>query len=385
MTITTELTTTYEALRKYSVDLCSSLEHEDYNLQADYFASPPKWHLAHTTWFFEEFILTKFKEGYSRFHSDFSFLFNSYYNGVGERVARDKRGLLSRPSLEKVLEYRKYVDQNLIELIDQKEGDIAELVTLGLNHEQQHQELLLSDTKYSLSFNPLHPAFKEGYSPEETSTNESGFIAIKEGVYEIGHIGNGFHYDNEGPRHNVYLQDYAISRNLVTNGEYIEFVENGGYAQHTYWLDEAWAWVNENKLDAPLYWKNIDGQWFQFTLGGLRPINPNHELCHISYFEAAAFAEYKGMRLPTEFEWEVACNEFEWGRRWEWTGSSYLPYPGFKAAEGAVGEYNGKFMINQMVLKGASIATSPKHERKTYRNFFPTDARWQFTGIRLAK
>jgi ergothioneine biosynthesis protein EgtB len=264
-------------------------------------------------------------------------------------------------------------------------ADVEEVVTLGLHHEQQHQELLITDLKYIFGHNPIFPVYKEGFSLTEVLNNASGFASILAGVYEIGFTGEGFCYDNELGRHKVYLDDFEISKALVTNGEYLDFINDGGYQRFDLWLDEGWQWVNSRRVEAPLYWHKIDGQWRTYTLGGLQKINPDSVLCHINFYEAAAFAEWKGMRLPTEFEWEIAATQLNWGQRWEWTHSAYLPYPKFSKAPGAIGEYNGKFMINQMVLRGGSTATSPDHSRATYRNFFHPHLQWQCTGIRLIR
>ncbi len=376
----------YSQIRTRSEELCSPLTPEDYVPQPDFFASPPKWHLAHTTWFFEEMVLKKYVSDYRIFDKDFSFLFNSYYNTVGERTVRNQRGVITRPGVEEVYKYRHYVDEHMKKFLESdfpKEAE--EIVTLGLNHEQQHQELLLTDLKYSLSLNPIHPVYKDGFDLTDTKKKEEGFATVEEGVYEIGFQGDGFCFDNELGRHKVYLNRFEISKELVTNAEYLEFIEDGGYQDFRFWLDEGWAWVNANEKKAPLYWTKKDGQWHVYTLSGLKPLDPEAELCHISYYEAAAFASWKGMRLPTEFEWEAASGLFDWGTRWEWTNSAYSPYPNFQIAEGAVGEYNGKFMVNQMVLRGASTATSPGHSRPTYRNFFHPQFEWQFTGIRLVR
>jgi len=373
--------------RKHTQSICKPLTIEDHVVQVAIFASPAKWHLAHTTWFFETFILKVHSPTYKEFHKDFNFLFNSYYNNAGDRVFRADRGNMTRPGVEEVYNYRKYVDEAMLQLISEnKDEALKELITLGIHHEQQHQELLLTDIKYMLGHNPLFPVYDADTSLLENEENrESGFHSVKEGVYEIGFQETGFSYDNELGVHKVYLHDFEINKALVTNEEFIQFMEDGGYSNFNFWLDEGWSWVEANKINAPLYWHKIKGEWHHFTLAGLQKVAPKSIVKHISFYEAAAFAEWKGMRLPTEFEWEVAAEKLNWGKRWEWTNSAYLPYPNFSKVEGAIGEYNGKFMINQMVLRGASIATSPNHSRKTYRNFFSTDARWQFTGIRLAK
>ncbi|MEJ7847231.1 MAG: ergothioneine biosynthesis protein EgtB [Pyrinomonadaceae bacterium] len=377
----------YEAVRAHTERLCEPLEIEDYIPQPSIDVSPPKWNIAHTTWFFEEMILKKFVPDYKVFDENFGFLFNSYYNSIGTRTVRDHRGDLSRPTVKHVFEYRKYVDEVMLELLSHEvSGELFELVILGINHEQQHQELFLTDLKYTLSVNPLFPVYDKNFNEIECAESKaSAFVEIEEGIYVIGHSGEGFHFDNELGRHKVYLRDFAISRNLVTNAEFLIFIAEGGYKDFRYWHSEGWDWVNKNEVYSPLYWHEKDGEWFNFTLAGLQTLNMDAPVSHLSFYEAAAFAEYKGMRLPTEFEWEAASGEFDWGLRWEWTGSAYLPYPGFSKPPGAVGEYNGKFMINQMVLRGASIATPPGHSRKTYRNFFHPHLRWQFNGIRLAK
>lgn len=382
----------YVAVRQYTEHLCEPLEIEDFIPQPTVDVSPAKWNIAHTTWFFEEMILKKFVANYLTFDPDFGFLFNSYYNSVGERTARDNRGDLSRPTVKRVFEYRKYVDEQMTALLlrDANEvPELAELVTLGLNHEQQHQELFLTDLKFTFAQNPLFPVYREDFAPEELSqdlsSSEVNFVTIPEGIYEIGHQGDSFCFDNEQGRHKVYLHEFGISDHLVTNAAFLEFLNDGGYKNHTLWHAEGWDWVLRENIVSPLYWHKRDGEWHHFTLGGLRTLPLNAPVCHVSFYEAAAFAEWRGMRLPTESEWEVANEKFVWGSRWEWTNSAYLPYPGFTKPDGAVGEYNGKFMINQMVLRGASVATPPDHSRPTYRNFFHPHLRWQFTGIRLAK
>lgn len=372
-------------IRKQTEALCAPLQTEDYVPQPVAFVSPPKWHLGHSTWFFEEFILKHHLPGYKVFDDDFSFLFNSYYNTVGKRVFRANRGNITRPTVAQVYEYRAYVNRHIAMLDPENDENLAALFELGLNHEQQHQELLITDIKYILGGNPLFPVYDTSLNWESQKNGDSGFLKINEGVYEVGFKGNGFSFDNEHGVHKVYLNEFEISKSLVTNAGFMEFIEAGGYENFVYWLDEGWNWVTANKINAPLYWYKIEGKWYFFTLSGLQPLDPDALLTHISFYEAAAFAEWKKMRLPTEFEWEVASAKLQWGKRWEWTHSAYLPYPGFRKPEGAVGEYNGKFMINQMVLRGASCATPPGHSRPTYRNFFHADERWQYTGLRLVK
>lgn len=382
-----DLRSQFNAVRSYTSQICEPLEIEDYIPQPIADVSPPKWNIAHTTWFFEEMILKKFVPGYKVFDEQFGFLFNSYYISIGDRTRRDQRGDLSRPTVKRVLEYRKHVDAQMDDFLAGGLADDArELLILGLNHEQQHQELFLTDLKYIFSVNPLFPVYREGYFPEESVDDDPGnFIKFKGGTYQIGHSGDGFCFDNELTRHQVFLDDFEISSTLVTNAEFLDFIDDGGYSNTDLWHSEGWDWVKNNAIASPLYWHNIDGKWHHFTLGGLRELPSSAPVCHVSYYEAAAFAEWKGSRLPTEFEWETASDLIDWGKRWEWTGSSYLAYPGFKKPHGAVGEYNGKFMINQMVLRGSSAVTPVGHSRSTYRNFFHPHLRWQFTGIRLAK
>lgn len=376
----------YKTVRNRTEELCRPLKTEDYIPQPVVFASPAKWHIAHTTWFFEEMILKNHMSDYKEFHPDFCFLFNSYYNTVGERTFRADRGNITRPGVEEVYQYRAYVNEHMQQLLSGEVNDtVRELVLLGLNHEQQHQELLVTDLKYTLGHNPTFPVYKEDFNLLATHNTEEGFVSISEGVYDIGFEGDGFSYDNEHNKHKVYLHDFEISKALVTNGEYMEFMNDGGYDKFILWLDEGWAWRNEENITAPLYWHKINGAWHYYTLAGLQEVDPDAILGHISYYEATAFAAWKGMRLPTEFEWEVASKQLVWGKRWEWTNSAYLPYPGFSITEGAVGEYNGKFMVNQMVLRGASPATAEGHSRHTYRNFFHPHFQWQYSGIRLAK
>ncbi len=376
----------FNTVRAKTETICKPLKIEDYVVQSSVFASPPKWHLAHTTWFFETFILEKFIEDYSGYDKDFSFLFNSYYNNAGDRVFRADRGNITRPDVNEVYLYRSYVDEHIRALLMQNSSqELKGLIVLGMNHEQQHQELLITDIKHTLGNNPMFPSYDKGYNLLDVENESSGFVSIKEGVYEIGFKDEGFCYDNELGRHKVYLNDFKISNALVTNEEFIAFIEDGGYSNFNLWLDEGWSWVQENNIQAPMYWHNINNQWHYYTLSGLQKVNLNAIIGHVSFYEAAAFAEWKNMRLPTEFEWEIASEKLNWGKRWEWTHSAYLPYPNFKKAEGAIGEYNGKFMINKMVLRGASVATSKNHSRNTYRNFFGPEERWQFTGIRLVK
>ena len=371
--------------RKETETICSPLQTEDYVVQPMENVSPPKWHLAHTTWFFEQFVLVKYDNNYKVFHPDFAYLFNSYYNNMGKRTQRQDRGFVTRPSVSKVYEYREYVT-NAIENIlkDHPGNEVLDLVEIGIHHEQQHQELLAYDIKYILGTQPTFPSIGNVFG-WEAERQKQEWISFQEGLYEIGHTGGGFCFDNELPSHKVYLQDFQISNRLVTNGEFLEFMEDGGYTNFNLWHDEGWHFIQNNGIAHPLYWHYHDGVWQQYHFNGLEKLNPDLPVSHISMYEAYAFANWKGMRLPTEFEWEVAADKLAWGQLWEWTHSAYLPYPGFKQAEGALGEYNGKFMLNQMVLRGASVATAQGHERNTYRNFFHASSRWIFSGIRLVK
>lgn len=380
------LLTQYISVRQHSVDICKSLKTEDYVVQPIVDVSPPKWHLGHTTWFFETFILQPKCPNYKVFDPNYNFVFNSYYETVGARVIRTDRGNLSRPSVDDIYAYRKYVDAAMLDFLTKTsiEKELEELFVLGLNHEQQHQELLLTDIKYILGHNPLFPSIDIQLAEHEINDNKT-FLSIPEGIYEIGFEGDGFCFDNELNRHKVYLQSYEIQQNLITNAAYLEFIKDGGYEKFQYWHADGWEWVNKNKAKAPLYWHLIDGKWFTYSLEGLHEIKLNQAVCHVNFYEASAFATWKEMRLPTEAEWEVASEHFHWGQRWEWTNSAYLPYSGFQKAAGAIGEYNGKFMVNQMVLRGGSVATPKGHSRNTYRNFFQPQHRWQFMGIRLVK
>ncbi|WP_207533143.1 ergothioneine biosynthesis protein EgtB [Desertivirga arenae] len=379
----------YRDIRKHTEELCRPLQTEDYVVQPIVDVSPPKWHLGHTTWFFETFILKDHLKGYQVFNENFNYVFNSYYESVGARVIRTNRGNLSRPTVDEVYQYRQYVDAAMEELFEDIEltASITDLLQIGLNHEQQHQELLLTDIKYILGHNPLFPPYQTKGLIENRTGAPGTFatISIPEGLYEIGYKGEGFCFDNELNAHVVFLNEFLISQNLITNGEYLEFINHGGYSNFKHWHSEGWEWAKNQLNPAPLYWHFIEGEWLHYTLQGLKPLELDAPLCHINYYEAHAFADWRGKRLPTEFEWEVAADQLGWGERWEWTESAYLPYPGYKKAEGALGEYNGKFMVNQMVLRGGSVATPANHSRKTYRNFFHPNLKWQFTGIRLAE
>lgn len=381
------LTEQYQQIRKHTEHICEPLQTEDYVVQPIVDVSPPKWHLGHTTWFFETFILQAFFTEYVVYNPDYNYVFNSYYETLGNRVIRTDRGNLSRPSVNEVYQYRAYVDQAMIHFLSTPISDeVKELLVLGLNHEQQHQELLLTDIKYILGNNPLFPIYRKTVAkPAVIPAKANSVLSFEAGIYEIGYAGDAFCFDNELSRHQVYLQSFSISPNLVSNAEYLQFVKDGGYVNFNYWHAEGWDWVKNNNIIAPMYWHCVDDVWLHYTYEGLKPLDSNQPLAHISFYEAYAYACWKGMRLPTEFEWEVAAGTFDWGLRWEWTESAYLPYPGFNKAPGAIGEYNGKFMVNQKVLRGASEATPIGHSRISYRNFFHPHLRWQFTGIRLAK
>ena len=376
----------YNTVRRRSVDICAPLKTEDYVVQPVVDVSPPKWHLGHITWFFETFILKPHVPGYKEFDPDYNFVFNSYYESVGARVIRTNRGNLSRPAVDDVMRYREHVDAAMRDLLSEEVSPaLKELVILGFNHEEQHQELLCTDIKYILGHNPLFPPYGQAPYPQAPHGHGSTtMLSIPEGIYEIGHKGEDFCFDNELGRHKVYIQPFRISPETVTNAEYLEFIGAGGYHDFRYWHAEGWDWVRQHQVEAPMYWHQIDGKWMVYGWKGLQPVDPDQPVCHVSYYEAAAYAAWKGLRLPTEAEWEISATQFSWGRRWEWTESAYLPYPGFVKAPGAIGEYNGKFMVSQMVLRGASEVTPPGHSRITYRNFFHPGLRWQFTGIRLA-
>jgi ergothioneine biosynthesis protein EgtB len=367
------------------------LSAEDQVIQSMPDASPTKWHRAHVTWFFEEFLLRKFEADYKPFDERFGYLFNSYYVSAGPRHARPQRGMITRPDAAEVMAYRTHVDAAVAALIEQTSdfASVMPIVEIGLNHEQQHQELLLTDILHAFSLNATHPAYDPQWQWPQPASNTAADNALIGGIHRIGHDGGDFCFDNEQPAHQVLLQPVRLSPSLVTNGEWLEFMADCGYTTPTLWLSDGWSTVEAQGWNAPGYWANIDGVWFVMTLGGLRPVEPSLPVCHISYYEADAFARWAGKDLPTEAEWEVAATTTgtlndAFGIVWQWTRSAYSPYPGYRAAAGALGEYNGKFMINQMVLRGSSLATPAGHSRPTYRNFFYPPARWQFTGLRLA-
>ena len=378
----------YVEIRAWTEQLARSLSPEDQCVQSMPDASPAKWHRAHTTWFFEQFVLP-FHSSYRIFDPDFAYLFNSYYEAVGPRHPRPNRGLLTRPSVQQVTEFRHHVDAAMLDLLDVPPKDAAPLVELGLQHEQQHQELLLTDILHAFAQNSLAPAALPGWREPGAADGPTRFIECGESMVRIGHDGQGFCFDNETPAHSVYLQPYAIASRLVRNGEWLEFMADGGYRTATLWMSDGWACAQANGWMAPLHWRENDGAWWQMTLRGLQPLDRDAPVRHISWYEADAFARWAGVRLPTEAEWEAASERSEMQEQtshvWQWTGSPYRPYPGYRPVAGAVGEYNGKFMLNQMVLRGGSLATPSHHTRRSYRNFFHPDKRWQFTGVRLAR
>jgi ergothioneine biosynthesis protein EgtB len=407
----------YDEVRNFSLRLCETLEPEDFVVQSIPDVSPTKWHLAHTSWFFETFVLKVWMPEYRTAVPEYAYLFNSYYNAAGDMHRRDLRGLISRPTVAETYRFRESIDAHVRELLERADDalldEIEPVFTIGLHHEQQHQELLVTDIKHVFSQNPLHPVFREREEPGASLfVAPVRFVDFPETICEIGHAGPGFSYDNESPRHRALVPAFSLATRPVTNGEYLAFIDAGGYRKPEFWLSLGWTTINEQRWQAPLYWEKRDGIWWNFTLSGMRPVEEGEPVTHVSYFEADAFANWSGARLPTEFEWERAAVDVPiegnfvdterfhpapaadspndrltsmYGDVWEWTRSAYLPYPGYRAAPGALGEYNGKFMCNQMVLRGGSCATSQNHMRATYRNFFQPEKRWQFTGLRLAR
>ena len=379
------LATRYPEVRAATLALAQGLSAEDCSAQSMPDASPVKWHMAHTTWFYETFVLEKHAARHEPFHPDYRYLFNSYYNALGEPFSRPQRGMLTRPGLNEVRAYRAHVDERMRRLLDGpalSPGALG-LVELGLHHEQQHQELIVTDFLHLLSLHPQHPAWQSGL-PARGKATSLQFVSFAGGEVDIGHDGMGFAFDNELPRHRQIVAPFELASRPVSNGEFLQFVEDGGYRRPEFWLSDGWAAVNAQQWIHPLYWRNDGESWLEFTQYGLRPLDTDAPAAHLSQFEADAYASWADARLPTEFEWETAEREIKHGDVWEWTSSAYGPYPGFRAATGAVGEYNGKFMSNQYVLRGSSSATPAGHARRTYRNFFPSHARWQFSGVRLA-
>jgi ergothioneine biosynthesis protein EgtB len=407
-----DLEACYTAVRRQTEELCSPLVTEDYGIQSMPEASPVKWHLAHTSWFFETFVLQTRLAGYRPFHPQFGFLFNSYYQAVGPRWPRPERGLLSRPTVAEVYRYRAHVDEHMARVFRLEDPSIRAVVTLGLNHEQQHQELILTDLKHAWAANPLHPVYRESGSVGGDPPRLA-WVSFPEELAWIGHDGAGFAFDNESPRHRVFLNGFLMSSRLVTNAEFLAFMADDGYARPEVWLSDGWAMCQAQGWNAPLYWAKEAAAWTNMTLAGLRPLDPAEPVCHVNYYEADAFARWAGARLPTEAEWEVAAGSVAlaghflegghfhpaaaaavndlgplfqlYGNVWQWTASAYSAYPGYRAPAGPLGEYNGKFMCNQLVLRGASCVTPRSHARRSYRNFFPPHSRWQFSGIRLAR
>jgi ergothioneine biosynthesis protein EgtB len=401
--------------RQLSIELAQPLSAEDMTVQPMEDASPTKWHLAHTTWFFETFVLTRYAAGYRPFNEAFSFCFNSYYEAIGQRQPRGLRGLLTRPSAKDVMRYRAHVDEALRRLLSQSDflDELADVVEIGINHEQQHQELLLTDILSLFAANPLRPAYRPALAFSNRDVAEPvTWLSYGGGIWKVGHAGSGFSWDNEHPRHDVLVQPFRLADRLVTNGEWLAFMSDGGYRTPSLWLADGWSLINREQWRSPLYWEEHSAGWRQMSLEGLVAVQPADPVCHISYFEADAFARWAGKRLPTEFEWEIAAAELAvtgntlatralrplpapkaantgsprqmFGDVWEWTQSAYLPYPNYRPASGAIGEYNGKFMVSQQVLRGASCATPEGHSRASYRNFFYPHQRWQFVGLRLA-
>ena len=382
----------YLSVRGETERRAAPLTSEDQLIQSMPDASPAKWHRAHTTWFFEQFLLGEHCPGYQPFHPDYAYLFNSYYVAAGPRHARHQRGHLTRPGSDEIADYRRHVDAAMVrffrEAAEDKLTAVAPLLEVGLNHEQQHQELLLTDILHAFAQNPIAPAYDPAWKFPASTRGGDDWIDLNEGIHTIGHGGETFHFDNEKPPHRALVGPVRLARNLVTNAEWLAFMQDGGYANATLWLMDGFATAGQEEWQAPGHWRQVDGQWQIMTFGGLKPVDPESPVCHVSYYEADAFARWSGRHLPTEMEWEVAARAGHlndaFGIVWQWTRSAYAPYPGYRAVEGALGEYNGKFMVNQLVLRGSSCVTPAGHSRITYRNFFYPHHRWQFTGLRLA-
>lgn len=390
--LTARLLAAYRTVRDETERRTAPLSPEDQLIQSMPDASPAKWHRAHTTWFFEQFLLGEHCPGYKPYHPDYAYLFNSYYVTAGPRHARTQRGHLTRPGSEDVTAYRKHVDAAVAKFFEEASADkltsLVPLIEVGLNHEQQHQELMLTDILHAFAQNPIPPAYDPKWTFPSSTRTGAEWVTLTEGIHTIGHPNDTFHFDNEKPAHRALVGPVKLARNLVTNGEWLAFMNDGGYSTATLWLMDGFATVTNEEWQAPGHWRNIDGAWHIMTLGGLQPVDPAAPVSHVSYYEADAFARWSGKHLPTEMEWEVAARAGHlndaFGIVWQWTRSSYSPYPGYRAIEGALGEYNGKFMVNQLVLRGSSLATPEAHSRVTYRNFFYPHHRWQFTGLRLA-
>ena len=392
--------------RNQSLEICKNLELEDYSIQPHEDISPPKWHLAHTSWFYEEVILLKLSKNKTRYNNEYKLLYNSYYKSAGKHWEQDRRGLLSRPTVKEIIQYRKYIDKEIIKFIKSSKENFNQkyLIELGIHHEEQHQELLFMDIKYILGINPSYPKYKRSSLPKARNKPIKEWKKFSEGIYEIGHEGNKFSYDNEKPKHKKYIYSFQIQKNFVSNSEYLNFIKSNGYKKPKYWLSKGWEWINYNNISAPLYWHQINNKWYEFTLYGLKQLDLNAPVCHISYYEAYAYSNWSGCRLPTEQESEIFLKNYidkdqktdknilhsintnkNNNNLWWWTKSHYSAYPRYISYKGILEEYNEKFMCGQFVLKGGAIVTPVNHHRYTYRNFYEPHQRWMFSGIRLAK